>query len=231
MGKVVRFPQHHVRASSVASSGVRSPKKSFADKAPPDTLTMRSTSPSEGVWRRVSMRDKEAFDVSTSAARSSKLIPAPSRYDRSGWLLMTACYMERNIVVKPFVAPGATKPPLNRGSIAFMQKTEQGQHFIRQWREKRGISLRKLASRLELEPGGEPLVSYASLSRIETGEQPFSEPILNALAAALDVTRAMLLEMDPEKEGRVVDLLNKMDRPTREQAIRMLELMAQSSAA
>lgn len=139
--------------------------------------------------------------------------------------------MECNSPVKHLVASGATTIPRNRDSIAGMTKTLQGQHYIRQWREKRGISLRKLAERLETEPGGDPLVSYASLSRIETGEQPFSEPILNAIAAALDVTRSMLLEMDPEKEGHVVDLLNKMDRATRDQAVRMLELMAQTAAA
>lgn len=144
---------------------------------------------------------------------------------------MTACYMERNSFVKGFVAPSATKGYVNRANIPAMAKTVQGQHFIKPWREKRGISLRKLAERLETEPGGEPLVSYASLSRIENGEQPFSEPILNAIADALDVPRVMLLEMDPQKEGHIVDLLNKMDRPTRDQAIRMLEILAQSSAA
>lgn len=144
---------------------------------------------------------------------------------------MTACYMERNTAVKPFVAPGATMPRLNRDNLPAMAKNKQGQHFIRQWRKKRGVSLRKLASRLETEPGGEPIVSYASLSRIESGEQPFSEPVLNAIAEALDVPRVMLLEMDPQKEGHIVDLLNKMDRRTRDQAVRMLELLAQSSAA
>lgn len=109
-----------------------------------------------------------------------------------------------------------------------MSQNKQGQHFIRQWREKRGLSLRKLAERLEAGPGGEPLVSYASLSRIETGEQPFSEPILNALAEALDVPRVMLLEMDPRKEGHIIDLLNRMPAQTRDQAIRMLELLSQT---
>lgn len=224
MGKVVPFT-NHARASS------DSPTKSFAESSPPETLTIRSTSPSEGVWRRVSIRDRDAFEVSTSPASSSRLIPERSRYDLSGWLLMTACYMERNSPVKPFVAPRATKAARNHATVASMAKNEQGQHFIRQWRQKRGISLRKLAERLETEPGGEPLVSYASLSRIENGDQPFSEPVLNAIAEALNVPRVMLLEMDPRKEGHIVDLLNKMDRRTRDQAVKMLELLAQAPAA
>lgn len=139
--------------------------------------------------------------------------------------------MERNSFVKRFVAPHATNSVLNHANLAAMAKNVQGQHFIKQWRQKRGISLRKLAERLETEPGGEPLVSYASLSRIETGDQPFSEPVLNAIADALNVPRVMLLEMDPRKEGHIVDLLNKMDRRTRDQAIRMLEVLAQTPAA
>lgn len=140
-------------------------------------------------------------------------------------------YMECNSLVKSPVARDATIRVRNRASISRMEKRQQGQHYIRQWREKRGVSLRKLAARLEVDPGGEPLVSYAQLSRIETGEQPYSEPVLNAIAYALDVTPIMLLEMDPSKEGHVVDLLNTMDSATRAQAIKMLELMAKASAA
>jgi transcriptional regulator with XRE-family HTH domain len=144
---------------------------------------------------------------------------------------MTACYIECNAFVKHLVALDATTEPLNRVSIVPMAKNVQGQHFIRQWREKRGISLRKLAAQLEVELNGDPLVSYASLSRIENGKQPFSEPVLNAIADALRVTRSMLLERNPQKEGHVLDILNKMSPADRERAIRMLELMAQSAAA
>lgn len=68
-----------------------------------------------------------------------------------------------------------------------------------------GQALRKLADRLETSPGGDPLVSYASLSRIEQGHQPYSQPIIEAIAAALGVTVPMLLESDPAKEGNYID--------------------------
>ena len=144
---------------------------------------------------------------------------------------MVSCYMDCNESVKRVLALHATNAQANHARLEGMAKTKQGQHFIRGWREKRGVSLRKLAGRLPTGPDGEPLVSYASLSRIETGEQPFSEPVLNAISEALDVPRAMLLEMDPAKEGHILDILNKMDRRTRDQAIRMLELLAQAPAA
>jgi transcriptional regulator with XRE-family HTH domain len=226
MGKIIRL-SHYARASS----GSRPPTKSFAVRAPPATSTMRSTSPRDGTWRRVSIRDKEALETPTRDASSSRLIPASLRYDLNGWLLIPLCYTECNDAVKSFVAPYATTTELNHASIVPMAKRLQGQHYIRQWREKRGISLRKLAARLEVELDGEELLSYASLSRIENGKQPFSEPVLNAIADALDVTRSMLLEKDPKKEGHALDLLNKMTPANREQAIRMLELFAQSAAA
>jgi transcriptional regulator with XRE-family HTH domain len=228
MAEIIRLADH-ARAS--AGSRAASPTKSLAVKAPSDTLTMRSTRPSDGTCARVSIRDSEALDVPTRPASSSRLSPAFTRYDLRGWLLMTACYIECNSQVKGFVPPDATTGILNCATIAFMAKHVQGQHYLREWRENRGLSLRKLAALIEVEPGGDPLVSYASLSRIETGEQPFSEPILNAIAEALKVPRVVLLEMDPRKEGYIVDLLNRMDPPTRDQAVRMLELLAQTSPA
>lgn len=227
MGNVIQLSERHARVSA----GSRAARKSPAVNSPFEASTIRPTRPSEGICKPASILEREAFDASTIFANSSRLISARSRYDLSGCFDMLNCYMERNKIVKAFVAPGATTAPMNRGTLWLMSKSSQGQHYIRQWRKKRNLSLRALASRLEYEPGGEPLVTYASLSRIENGEQPFSEPVLNAIADALQVTRSMLLEMNPEKEGHVVDLLNKMDGPTRDQAIRMLELMVRSSAA
>lgn len=101
--------------------------------------------------------------------------------------------------------------------------------YIREWRKKRHLSLRKLAARLEAEPGVE-LISFVSLSRIETGEQPYSQPVIEAIADALGVTVSMLLEHNREKEGAVVDLVRRMDDATRNEAIAFLEILAKRSA-
>lgn len=100
-------------------------------------------------------------------------------------------------------------------------------HFIREWRKKRQLSLRRLADRLEVEPGGDQLVSHASLSRIETGDQPYSQPILEALSQALNVSKSALLEMDPEKEGEVIDLVRRLNERQRAQAIEYIRFLAQ----
>lgn len=104
--------------------------------------------------------------------------------------------------------------------------------YIRQWREKRGLSLRRLAERLENSPGGDLMLSHVSIGRIERGLQPYSQGTLEAIAEALGVTAAMLLEVNPEKDGDVIDItlrLNKAPPELRKQAINILEALLQSS--
>lgn len=104
--------------------------------------------------------------------------------------------------------------------------------YIKEWRHKRGLSLRRLAERLEQTPGGDLLVSHASIGRIEKGKQPYSQPILEALAEALGVATWMLLEVNPEKDGDVIDItlrLGKAPPELREQAISVLQALLQSA--
>jgi transcriptional regulator with XRE-family HTH domain len=54
--------------------------------------------------------------------------------------------------------------------------------FIRQWREHRHMTLETLAARVGEKIGG---MTHASLSRIERGLQPYSQPILEAIAEEL----------------------------------------------
>jgi transcriptional regulator with XRE-family HTH domain len=52
--------------------------------------------------------------------------------------------------------------------------------FIRQWRKHRGQTLAEVADLVN--------VSHATISRIETGSQPYSQPILEGIAGALRKT-------------------------------------------
>jgi transcriptional regulator with XRE-family HTH domain len=107
-----------------------------------------------------------------------------------------------------------------------MAERNLGKTFIRQWRLKRKLSLRQLANRMEKEPGGELIVSHASISRIEKGQQPYSQEILEALAEALQVSKGALLEINPEKEGEVIDLVRRLDEAKRAQAMDYLRFLA-----
>lgn len=98
--------------------------------------------------------------------------------------------------------------------------------FIRHWRERAGLSLRDLANRLETEPGGEPVASHATIGRIENGKQPYSQPIIEAISAALDVPIPLLLNVDPTKEGEVIDYLAVLNKNQRAQAVEYLRFLA-----
>ena len=105
--------------------------------------------------------------------------------------------------------------------------------YIKEWRLKRGLSLRRLAERLELTPGGDLLISHTSIGRIEKGVQPYSQPILEAIAEALGVTTSMLLEVNPDVDGDVVDItlrLNKAPPELRQQAIDILQALLKPAA-
>lgn len=73
-------------------------------------------------------------------------------------------------------------------------------NFIREWREKKGLTLEALAERVGEKIGG---MTHASLSRIERGLQPYSEPILEAIADELtggDVPSLLMRDPD-DPEG------------------------------
>jgi transcriptional regulator with XRE-family HTH domain len=67
--------------------------------------------------------------------------------------------------------------------------------FLRQWREKREMTLEQLAERVGVRLGAG--FTHASLSRIERGLQPYSQPILEAVADELQIDVASLLMRDP----------------------------------
>lgn len=107
---------------------------------------------------------------------------------------------------------------------------------IRQWREKANLSLRDLANRMEKEPGGDLVISHVSIGRIERGEQPYTQPVIEALAKALEKSVATLIEVDPHlvKDARVIDMtdrLQKADPDKREEVLRVLDALLPKSAS
>jgi transcriptional regulator with XRE-family HTH domain len=73
--------------------------------------------------------------------------------------------------------------------------------FIRQWRKHRGQTLAEVADLVN--------VSHATISRIETGSQPYSQPILEGIADALDTDPASLLSRDPTDHEAIWSIWDK----------------------
>lgn len=105
-----------------------------------------------------------------------------------------------------------------------MSEKKYGKTYIKEWRKYRGLSLRRLADRMEMD-GPNETISHASLGRIENGDQPYSQPILEALAQALNCSVTDLIGVDPTKEGEVVDLMRLINEKNRDQAIRVLRAL------
>lgn len=118
------------------------------------------------------------------------------------------------------------------GKVVGMADELYRRTYIKQWRTKQGLSLRRLAERMEHSPGGDLLISHTSIGRIEKGQQPYSQPILEAISQALGVPVPLLLEVNPDKDGDVIDItlrLNKASPELRQQAINILEALLQSA--
>lgn len=84
-------------------------------------------------------------------------------------------------------------------------------HYVAEWRAYRDLSLRELELRMEYEPG-EPLLSYASLGRIERGEQALTPDIMHALADALHCGPEDLLLVNPTIEPELIDFMAEVRR-------------------
>lgn len=123
------------------------------------------------------------------------------------------------------VTPDVTKLVQGFGKLRSMKRTPYPVTYLREWREFRNLSLRKLAARMEWEPGVQ-LISHAQLQRIEVGEQPYSQPILEAAAVALNTTAAAIIDVNPQKEHEVIDLLKFLKGAKRVQAIEYLAFLA-----
>ena len=103
------------------------------------------------------------------------------------------------------VAPDAILSTMARKAIP---KTHTA-NMIREWREHRGLTQERLAARIG--------ISAPSLSRIERGDQPYSQPILEALADALGCEPAALIMRAPPNSQQyelwtVIQGMNEEDR-------------------
>lgn len=76
----------------------------------------------------------------------------------------------------------------------FRQPARYRLTYLRQYRERKGLTLEQLADRIG--------TTHATLSRIERGLQPYSQTMLEALAEELDTDPASIIMRDPtDPEG------------------------------
>lgn len=97
--------------------------------------------------------------------------------------------------------------------------------YLKQWRRHLHLTQAQVADRLSHFDDSKLPTAAASLSRIETGRQPYSQRILEALAEIYGVAPADLLGRDPTKDGKIYDLVARMNPVQRAQAELVLEAL------
>jgi transcriptional regulator with XRE-family HTH domain len=100
--------------------------------------------------------------------------------------------------------------------------------YLREWREDRGLSQDRLVSRM-LERLAE--FSKSSLSRIENGHQPYSQPILEAAAWALNCEPADILRPLPTPPDEFSTFVMNLDAKKRQRALQILKAALDDEAA
>lgn len=102
--------------------------------------------------------------------------------------------------------------------------------FIREWRKFRRLSLARLVNLLEDDPKtGRPFITPTSLSRIERGLQPYSQPLLEALAVALECEPGDLISRNPMDSEGLWSVWRQLSSDQRKQAVELLKVLTRAA--
>ena len=93
------------------------------------------------------------------------------------------------------------------------QERNRRRTFIRQWRVHRKLTLEQLAERIG--------TTHASLSRVERGRQAYTQPLLEALADALQTDPASLLARDPSDPDAIWSIWDRAKPAERRMIVRV----------
>lgn len=82
-------------------------------------------------------------------------------------------------------------------------------HFLKEWRKHRDLTQEQASERLDID--------RTTLGRVENGKIPYSQGLLEAAADAYMCEPWDLLNIDPGKEGHIIDLVEIIKGATPEQ--------------
>lgn len=87
-------------------------------------------------------------------------------------------------------------------------------HYVREWRRYNGLTQEQLAERLD--------TTASAISQLENGKQGYTQPMLEALALALDTDEASLLSRDPTDPEGIWSVWQQIPAAERPRAIAVL---------
>jgi transcriptional regulator with XRE-family HTH domain len=120
----------------------------------------------------------------------------------------------------------------------YVRMPYKARHFLREWREFKGLTLEELAERVETlgaERNQQPTadltfpdtMTHVTLSRIENGKQPYKQQLLEILADIYGTDPASLVSRNPFHEDQVQSIWDRIPEEQREQAKAILLTFAQ----
>lgn len=98
-----------------------------------------------------------------------------------------------------------------------IRKLGRANHFVKEWRKKRGLTQERLAERTPFSPG--------AISQLETGRTSYTQDMIEALADAMELKPGDLISRNPNAEVDVVALFNDLSEDKRRIAIEMLKTL------
>lgn len=155
--------------------------------------------------------------TSKRAASASSVMPAA--FIQSLSFIGAMCH-EGTTIINPVCAPAAKDSCGAWAQPLCMHGTKRT--YIREWRQHRELTLEKLAERIG--------ITHGALSKIERGQRPYSQALLEALAGELGTDPASLLMRnpgDPEGIWSIWDRVPPADRP---RAINVLKALTRTGS-
>lgn len=93
-------------------------------------------------------------------------------------------------------------------------------HFIREWRKHRLLTQEQLAERIS--------ASTANLSRVESGQQNYTQGMLEAIAEALQTDAASLLMRNPASDEAIWSIWDSAKPGQRQQIIEIAKTITKA---
>lgn len=118
---------------------------------------------------------------------------------------------------------------------------DRPKHFLRAWRKHHGLSIEKLIERIKVNVEDRVLaegeegdikrlgISQPNISRMERGDIPYNQTVLELIAEVYGVDAASLIMRDPTQPDALWSIVDQLKPSQRTVARRMLQALADDS--
>lgn len=100
--------------------------------------------------------------------------------------------------------------------------------YLKEWRRFKHLTQKQVVDRLSLHEDPNLPTTEASLSRLENGKQVYGQRVLEALADIYGCEPDELLGRDPTKEGKVIDMVRRLDERRQAQIAAFIKALEES---